>query len=373
MFLTRLLALALVTIATLAHAEPYLVHKNGAVVYDQATRLVWMRCSLGQIWNGKTCEGSGGKFNFGEAQQTANGFGGYGGYNDWRVPTVRELHSLLSCPKYGQYVIEDGVNQTISGCADRSPSPTIGQSAFPKTPDDWFWSSSPYVGSAAMYRAFRVDFSDGDVRAHYGNHGSKSYVRLVRANQLSGDVAAMDFVTLEADRLRILAAENAEAERLAAKEKADGERRDVEQKKAEVERKRAEATRVVTLKKLVAGGAQSLYLQAGKAQRNGSVDVSGVNFYASELYELLIEKFPNSDYAVKATDQLTAMGRSERQAGAVRDAANTTASAQRDADRNSSNRASCFSEVRSCEAGCSRNDTVGSRNYCIRGCQRTCN
>lgn len=54
MFLTRLLALALVTIATLADAEPYFVHKNGAMVYDQATRLVWMRCSLGQSWDGKS-------------------------------------------------------------------------------------------------------------------------------------------------------------------------------------------------------------------------------------------------------------------------------------------------------------------------------
>lgn len=114
MFLTRLLALALVTIATLAHAEPYLVHKNGAVVYDQATRLVWMRCSLGQIWNGKTCEGSGGKFNFGEAQQTANGFGGYGGYNDWRVPTVRELQSLRSCPTGGMFAIADGARRPFS-------------------------------------------------------------------------------------------------------------------------------------------------------------------------------------------------------------------------------------------------------------------
>lgn len=159
---------------------------------------------------------------------------------------------------------------------------------------------------------------------------------------------------------------DAEKARIAAAEKAEAERQ-------ETERKRAAIARSVALKKLIAGGAQSLYLQAGKAQRSGSVDVNGVNFYASELYELLIEKFPSSDYAVKATDQLTAMGRSDRQASAVRDAANTTANAQRDADRNSSNRASCFSEVRSCEAGCSRNDTVGSRNYCIRGCQRTCN
>ena len=159
---------------------------------------------------------------------------------------------------------------------------------------------------------------------------------------------------------------DAEKERIASAEKAEAQRQ-------EMERKRAEAARVAALKKLVAGGAQSLYLQAGKAQRSGRVDVSGVSFYASELYELLIEKFPSSDYAVKATDQLNAMDRSERQASATRDAAAASeraANAQRDADRNSSGRAACFSQVRSCEARCSESS---NRGVCIQMCQRTCN
>jgi hypothetical protein len=140
-----------------------------------------------------------------------------------------------------------------------------------------------------------------------------------------------------------------------------------------MERKHAETVRIASLKRLVAGGAQSLYLQAGKAQRSGSVDVDGTNFYASELYELLIDKFPSSDFAVKAADQLNAMDRSQRQASATRDAAAASeraANAQRDADRNSSGRAACFSQVRSCEARCSDSS---NRGVCIQMCQRTCN
>ncbi len=158
-----------------------------------------------------------------------------------------------------------------------------------------------------------------------------------------------------------------------AADKADRQRQAIERQREEVERNKAEAHRVATLKKLVAGGAQSLYLQAGKAQRSGSVQVNGISFNAEELYELIVDKFSNSDYAVKATDQLTAMGRSDRQAGAVRDAANATANAQRDVDRNSSNRAACFSQLRSCEAGCSRTDGISYHQYCTKNCQRTCN
>ena len=162
-----------------------------------------------------------------------------------------------------------------------------------------------------------------------------------------------------------------------AAQKVDREHREAEEKavagRQEIERKRAEAARTAALKKLVAGGAQSLYLQAGKAQRSGSADVNGVSFSADELYELIVEKFSSSDFAVKAADQLNAMDRSQRQASATRDAAAASeraANAQRDADRNSSGRAACFSQVRSCEARCSDSS---NRGVCIQMCQRTCN
>jgi hypothetical protein len=213
-------------------------------------------------------------------------------------------------------------------------------------------------------------------------------VRLVRTNQLLSGTDAPGFIpsvsALEREKelaptlkVRQETAEKAEMERRAIAEKMEQERREAadkaERQRQTIERQREEAARASAVKKLVSGGAQALYLQAGKAQRSGSVQVNGISFNAEELYELIVDKFSNSDYAVKATDQLTAMGRSERQAGAVRDAANATANAQRDADRNSSNRSSCFSQVRSCEAGCSRADGVSFHQYCTKNCQRTCN
>ncbi len=55
----------------------------------------------------------------------------------WRVPTVEELSSLL----------------------DRTRS--FPASAFPDMPSDWFWSSTPDVGTADY--AWSVDFKSGYV------------------------------------------------------------------------------------------------------------------------------------------------------------------------------------------------------------------
>ncbi|NJD92130.1 MAG: hypothetical protein FIA91_11570 [Geobacter sp.] len=46
---------------------------------------------------------------------------------------------------------------------------------------------------------------------------------------------------------------------------------------------------------------QALYLQAGKEERSGSAAK------AKEIYESIIDRFPESDFAVKANDRLLAM------------------------------------------------------------------
>jgi len=124
-------------------------------------------------------------------------------------------------------------------------------------------------------------------------------------------------------------------------------------------------------------GPQQLYLLAGQAQRGKSTQINGKSYSATELYESIVENFPQSDYAVKATDQLNAMARSNQQSNAARDAAAASeraAAAQRDADRNSSNRAACFSQVNSCQANCRASSmSYSSIQYCVSSCQRTCN
>ncbi|MBV5310842.1 DUF1566 domain-containing protein, partial [Chromatium okenii] len=80
------------------------------------------------------------------------------GFNDWRMPTVKEL----------------------TGIVDYSGSyPAIDSAYFPNTGDSWYWSGSP----VADYwdGAWHVDFNDGNAYSH-SRYGS-SHVRLVRGGQ----------------------------------------------------------------------------------------------------------------------------------------------------------------------------------------------
>lgn len=390
LFCKLLTALTVAIFSLGASAEPYFIHDNGAMVLDKATGLLWMRCSLGQKWDGITCAGEAKGFNFDETQQAATDFnasGGFNAHNDWRVPTVRELQTLRICStgfKNEQTNVQDGGEQLSLGCNKNATIPTINHSIFTGihySSEINFSRSSSNKGTNGY--AWVVYFSSKDSPGFVYERGNsaKGYVRLVRASQLLGDTVAPGFVpsvsALEREkelapilRARQATSEKAEMERRATAEKAERDRIDAAERQ---ERQRTEAARTAALKKLIAGGAQSLYLQAGKAQRSGSVDVNGVSFSADELYELIVEKFSSSDFAVKAADQLNAMDRSQRQASATRDAAAASeraANAQRDADRNSSGRAACFSQVRSCEARCSDSS---NRGVCIQMCQRTCN
>jgi hypothetical protein len=55
---------------------------------------MWMRCALGQNWNGATCTGSGQAYTWQAALQAAEG-SSFAGYSDWRLPDIKELSSIV--------------------------------------------------------------------------------------------------------------------------------------------------------------------------------------------------------------------------------------------------------------------------------------
>lgn len=132
-------------------------HGDGTVT-DNRTGLQWMRCGLGQEWNGETCTGRPEKFTWDEALEAARLLnrcrGGYARHHDWRLPSKGELLTLV----------------------DMENRPAINLRAFPTCPGEWFWSASPYNGNNS--NAWGVNFLNGhDV---WYNKSLPSHVRLVR-------------------------------------------------------------------------------------------------------------------------------------------------------------------------------------------------
>ena len=145
-----LAACACLLLAAPAFAQARFVPSaDGAEITDAKTALVWRRCSEGQSWSGGICAGAAATYTHEQALVQAQSQAG------WRLPNAKELASIV----------------------DRSRvSPAIDGTAFPGTPSNWYWTSSPYVGGSA--NAWGVSFYDGYV--NYYNRYYGSYVRLVR-------------------------------------------------------------------------------------------------------------------------------------------------------------------------------------------------
>jgi hypothetical protein len=114
---------------------------SSGTVYDTKTKLTWQQAVAPgtYAWAGA------------KAYCAGLNLGGTG----WRLPTIKELQTIVD---------------------DSQTNPSIDTTAFPSTPADWFWSSSPLAGSSSV--AWGVSFNDG-VTAN-GDVSDTSLVRCVR-------------------------------------------------------------------------------------------------------------------------------------------------------------------------------------------------
>lgn len=156
-----------------------------------------MRYSLGQTWDGTTCIGEAKGYTWEEAKQAVadlNASGGFGGHQDWELPHIEDLHSLVYCTTGFEDTMEiptkSGGTKTVGEWCKNvdNQQPLIDRDIFPNTPTEGhYWSSSSVAGYDDF--AWVVDFGDGngyyvDAKAHYSDAKGvecdfRVYVRLV--------------------------------------------------------------------------------------------------------------------------------------------------------------------------------------------------
>ncbi|WYD79751.1 MAG: DUF1566 domain-containing protein [Candidatus Electrothrix gigas] len=117
---------------------------DGDTVQDNNTGLIWKRCLEGQTFSNGNCSGTGAEKTWTQALALDDG--------TWRVPNIKELHSLVGKEEY-------------------FPTPTT---------DEYVWSSSPYAGNTQ--NSWMINFKDGLLWNAISQNPEEVavYVRLVR-------------------------------------------------------------------------------------------------------------------------------------------------------------------------------------------------
>ena len=139
-----------------APSSRFTVDAKKATVLDKRTGLMWKQCSEGM--GGPSCATGSpwvGVWQSALARATAST---HGGYQDWRLPSAKELESLVERKCY---------------------SPAINQAVFPYTFPELYWSSTPLASFAGS--AWVVSFWSGMVSDSWRDY--TQMVRLVRAGR----------------------------------------------------------------------------------------------------------------------------------------------------------------------------------------------
>lgn len=166
-----------------------LIDPSSSTFYDPKTKLTWMRCSLGQIWNGQTCTGEAKRYRWQPAMNKAKQMT-VADSSAWRLPTHFELHSIVHCSK-GRTGIElnaEGITARINNVrqngkclGENYQRPTVNQEIFPNHRSTFYWSSSPSFANFSN-GAWGVCFNSGYDFSGF-SHNHSHLVRLVRSGQ----------------------------------------------------------------------------------------------------------------------------------------------------------------------------------------------
>ena len=144
--------------------EQFIDNQDGTVT-DARTALTWTVCSIGQVFENETCTGEANVFSWHQALgqvQVANADVLYG-QNDWRLPSVKELGSIVE---------------------RQCQSPSIDLAVFPNTPSGTYRTSTPDTRAQGSRNAEDRYISFDTGLEFDPNFQGLGYVRLVRNSGL---------------------------------------------------------------------------------------------------------------------------------------------------------------------------------------------
>ncbi len=167
----------------------YTLSSDGLTVYDNVTGLTWTKSPDLEDDGDIDVDD---KLTFDEAQNYPDTLNtqNFGGYSDWRLPTMKELYSLMNFT---------GTDPSGPTTTDATPFIDTGyfdfaygdESAGERNIDAQFWSNNAYVGKVFVDKdaAFGLNLADGRIKG-YGldaMQGSKvNFVYFVRGNTSYG-------------------------------------------------------------------------------------------------------------------------------------------------------------------------------------------
>lgn len=162
-------------------ASDDLLPLDDGTVLDKATGLHWMRCSIGQKWDGATCLGNPQKLSFSELSAVTSNFSGY---KNWRIPSFIELATITHCSS-GKLFKSNSPDPdfALPSCSGEYQPPAIDRAVFPNTGDFANYDFSYWTASKTQHYdkkgAWIINFSD-PFSASELQPNAKHAVRLVR-------------------------------------------------------------------------------------------------------------------------------------------------------------------------------------------------
>jgi hypothetical protein len=172
----------------------YTLSADGLTVYDNVTGLTWTQ---GADWSGDGVVDVDDKFTYADAQTYVDTLSAqsYGGFNDWRVPSIKDLYSLIDYRGTDPDPMAGGSSGLIPFIDDDTFEFAYGDtSAGERIIDSQWVTTTIYVSTVMndMTAMFGVNFADGRIKGYPvgpmpgQSEGKLFYARFCRGNTQYG-------------------------------------------------------------------------------------------------------------------------------------------------------------------------------------------